>query len=58
VNRCTTIHGPENIAAELRRFVERSYRYPGWLLQLDRMTRTTRGFASRVARRLRRAGRR
>jgi hypothetical protein len=44
-----TIHGLDNIAAELSGFVERIHPYPAWLLSLDRIGRKARGFATRVA---------
>src|SRR5262245_18821739 len=44
-----TIHGLDNIAAELSGFVERVHPYPGWLLGLDSMSRAARGLANRVS---------
>lgn len=43
-----TIHGLDNIAAELEGFVQQTYPYSAWLLQVDRLGRTARGAAARV----------
>jgi len=51
----TTIHGVENIAAELERFVQQERPYPRWLVRLDRRYRQARALEGRVYGRLRRA---
>ena len=50
----TTIHGIENIAAELQRFVQSVRPYPEWLLRADRMFREAQILKVRIAAKLER----
>ena len=51
------IHGVENIAAELERFVRQTYPYPKWRLRCDAGIRTTRALANRAIQKLLREAR-
>ncbi len=42
------IHGPDNMRAELRNYVQHVHPYPGWLIAADRATRRTGLFARRA----------
>src|SRR6266516_394333 len=50
----TTIHGIENIAVELERFVQQVHSYNSWRLDIDRRIRQARRFERRVLGKLRR----
>src|SRR5882724_8650295 len=49
----TTIHGVENIAAELERFAQQAYSYNSWHLEMDRRIRQARRFEKRAFGKLR-----
>ena len=50
----TTIHGVENVSAELERFIQQTRPYPRWLLNIDDQFRRARGLQRRAVAKLRR----